>query len=85
MAIVWLVGGVAFGWLLTKFAKLALLVFMATVLISYVLYHFDIIQLNTFAIEINMKDKLTPDWGMILKIPYAIAFYIGITIGRRYL
>ena len=82
--LVYLILGVGVGWLLTKFLKFALLLFMLVVLVAYGLYELDIMQLNEFAININMKGYLDP-WYYLANIHKLLAFMGGVYLWRAHL
>lgn len=86
MSAVWFGVGLACGWAGILAVKICLGVFVNVVLIGYGLYYFGIMELNLFAINMMVQAKTHPNvWGIIFKIPYAVAFVAGVATGRRYL
>lgn len=76
--------GLAMGWLLSKFLKIVLLVFLLVLAVAYSLHHFDIMQLNTFAISIKMRE-LTDVGYILIRLPYLFSFLLGAYVWRRFL
>lgn len=76
--------GLGFGWLLSKFLKIVILIFLAVAAIAYGLQEADIMQLNQFAISIKMRE-LTDIGYVIVRLPYLISFLLGAFVWRRYL
>lgn len=78
--------GLAIGWLLSKFLKIVLLVFLVQVVDIAILMHFHIIHLDTFAIGINMQGLMDPTFiDVVWQMPYILSFIAGAYTWRRYL